>query len=365
MRAIIFLAIKDLQRRWALALVLAALFGITFASFLTLFSYQRSALNIYAPLGTNWLVVGNSDGLSEIHGSRISATAKELLLQKGYSDPIPEIHQIVGTSLSNGTLMRGFRLEDYKKITPFTLLTGRELRFGDPSRLVMVGETLSRTKQVKVGSDLLLRGRKFRVIGIFKTGSIEDNVAWISLSDAQELLNYGQDVSLYLIPDSGVLQPGDMVAEAVSVTQRGETSGVFGHSILSFFNFMGVVGSLVGIAAAVTMANLLWRLAYLRRHEFGILKSVGFGFRALLLYFVTQSGLILLAGILIGLFCFLTILFAKLQEFSAFGFGISASLGLETIVNLIFLVFGFLGIGVILPLVSVYKTSIPDLLGRN
>jgi ABC-type lipoprotein release transport system permease subunit len=366
MRAIISLAVKDLLKRWALAFILAGLFGCTFAAFFALTTYQNSAVSTYAQLETTWLVVGNSNGLSEIHGSRLKPAIKELLWQNGYSDPIPEIHQVVGTSISNGTLMRGFLLEEYRNVSGFfTMLSGRTLEPGDASRLVMVGETLARTKDVHVGSDLLLRGRKFRVIGIFRTGSIQDNEAWISLSDAQKLLNYGEDVSIYLIPDGGVLKTGDLLTDGVSVSQKGEVSGVVGSSILSFFNFLGIVAELVGIATAITLVNLLWRLAFLRRHEFGILKSLGFGFKALFVYFLTQSGLIIFSGVIMGLSLGTFLLFARLQEFSAWGFGLNTSLDLVSLISMVSLTLGMLALGSTIPLVIIHKTPIPDLLGRD
>ena len=365
MIAILFLAIKDLLKRWKLLIVLAGLLGISLANFLALFSYQKSATSIYEQLETSWLVVGSSDGLSEVHGSRLTSAVKDVLIQKGYSDPVPEIHQFVGTSFTNGILMRGFRLEDYRRISSFTLLSGRALQQGDPARLVMVGETLSRTKKAQVGSDLLLRGRKFRVIGIFITGSIQDNEAWISLKDAQDLLNYGDDVSLFLIPDNGSLQPGDLLDEGISVTQKGETTGAFGPSIYSFFNFLGIMGRLGYIATAITLANLLWRLAYLHQREFGIIRSLGFDFRAILLYFITQASMIIFFGIIFGLTVSVLLLDPIIQDFSAFGFGVTRDLDIKAVGIMALITCGLLAIGVIIPLVSINRTSIPHLLGRN
>ncbi len=365
MIAILSLAVKDLRKRWKLLIVLAGLLGISLANFLALFSYQKSATNIYGQLETNWLVVGSSDGLSEVHGSRLTSAVKDVLIQKGYSNPIPEIHQFVGTSYTNGILMRGFRLEDYRKISSFTLLSGRALEQGDSSRLVMVGETLSRTKKAQVGSDLLLRGRKFRIIGIFITGSIQDNEAWISLKDAQDLLNYGEDVSLYLIPDDGNLKPGDLLEEGVSVTQKGESTGAFGPSIYSFFNFLGIMGVLGYIATAITLANLLWRLAYLHQREFGIIKSLGFGFGAILLYFIIQASMIIILGIFLGLMVSIFLLFPIIQDFSAFGIGVARDLDMMAVGIMALITCGLLAIGVTIPLISINKTSIPDLLGRN
>ena len=365
MISLVLLAIKDMKRRWGLILVLILLFTIVFASFLTLFSHYRSASRLYANLEQDWLVVGNSDGLSEIHGSRITPLVRDQLIASGYEDPIPEIHQIVGTNLANGTLMRGIRLEDYRKTNSFTMVSGVPLEAGNPSRLTMIGETLARTREVGVGDDLLLRGRKFTVVGIFQTGSIQDNEAWISLSDAQTLLNYGEDVSLYLIPDTGPLQMGDEWMEDILISQRGETGSMFGSSITAFFNYFGVLGILLGIATAISMTNLLWRLAYLRRHEFGILRSVGFGFKSLSVYFFVQSGFIVVTGIVLGILLAVFFIFSLLKTFSAFGFGVSPNFEPLLFLGMTLLALVFFLVSSIPPLVSIYKKSIPELLGRN
>lgn len=365
MKEIIFLAIKDLKKRWAVAVVLSLLFAITYASYLTLVTYQKSAVASYANLNVNWLIVGSSDGLSEIHGSRLSPEIGKKLVSLGYENPIPEIHQVVGTSFVNGTLMRGFRPEDYLLTSNFTMLRGRALKPGDEARLVMVGETLSRTKQVDVGDDLLLRGRKFRVIGIFETGSIQDNEAWISLSNAQALLNYGEDVSLYLVPEGGFLQPGDLLSQNVSVTLRGETIGIFGNSLTSFFEFLGVIGILAGITAAITMMNMMFRLALLRSQEFGILKSMGFGTRSLTAYFITQSGLVILSGVLIGSVISIILTFTKLDSFSAFGIGLKQSWDVLSLAKMLVITLLIWAAGSLIPLFIIRKIPITHLLGRN
>lgn len=362
---LILLAIKDMKRRWGLILVLILLFTIVFASFLTILSHYRSASRLYTNLEQDWLVVGNSDGLSEIHGSRITPLVRDQLIASGYENPVPEIHQIVGTNLANGTLMRGIRLEDYRKTNAFTMLNGIPLEAGNPSRLTMIGETLARTREVRLGDDLLLRGRKFTVVGIFKTGSIQDNEAWISLTDAQTLLNFGEDVSLYLIPDTGPLQIGDIWMKDILISQRGETGSFFGSSITAYFNYFGVIGILLGIATAISMTNLLWRLAYLRRHEFGILRSVGFGFKALSVYFFVQSGFIIVTGIVLGILLAVFFIFTLLKTFSAYGFGVSPNFEPMVVLTMSLIAVAFFLVSSILPLVSIYKKPIPDLLGRN
>jgi putative ABC transport system permease protein len=365
MRSIFLLAIKDLRRQWGLALIMAVLFGLTFASYLTLITYEQSEGQSYANLGTNWLVVGSSDGLGEIYGSRLSTDIGRQLEKMGYAAPIAEIRQMTGTSAKTMILIRGMDLDRYAEITPYKLVSGRALVPGDPTRDAMVGTILARNKELKLGETITLRGRKFKIVGIFETGALEDNQVWISLADAQTLLNYGSDVSIYFIPTDGVLQVGQKVQEGVSVSQKGENGRLYDHSLQSFFRFMGMVALLAGIATVITLINLLWRLAYLHRHEFGILKTLGFRLNAFLLYFGTQSGIILLAGLVFGLGLAFGILFSTIKRLSVFGYGLAYSWNTQILWIMIGLTFGIFMVGIITPMINIQRKRIPDLLGRN
>jgi ABC-type antimicrobial peptide transport system permease subunit len=365
MSAIFHLAMRDLKKHWWIMVVLIGLFSLLFGAYITLLSHYKSTIQTYTNVIQNFLVVGNSDGLGEIHGSRMTPAIKEMLLDMGYTDPIPEIHQIVGTNFANGTLLKGIRLEDYQKYNSYSLLKGRSLVAGDPPRLAMIGEILANTQDLQIDNDILLRGRKFKVIGIFKTGSVQDNEAWISLEDAQALLNYDRDVSLYLIPDNGQLKAGDLLTDDVLVSQRGETGGFVNSSIRNYLNNYAALGILSGIATIITLANILYRLAQLRRREFGILKSIGFGFNGLAAYFFTQAGILVISGLAGGILFAILIVKTMMTSLSVFGFGVSVGIDLNVLSSITLIVAGFFFICAFIPLIGIYRESIPELVGRN
>ena len=364
MSAIFHLAMRDLKKHWWIMVVLIGLFSLLFGAYITLLSHYKSTIQTYTNVIQNFLVVGNSDGLGEIHGSRMTPAIKEMLLDMGYTDPIPEIHQIVGTNFANGTLLKGIRLEDYQKYNSYSLLKGRSLVAGDPPRLAMIGEILANTQDLQIDNDILLRGRKFKVIGIFKTGSVQDNEAWISLEDAQALLNYDRDVSLYLIPDNGQLKAGDLLTDDVLVSQRGETGGFVNSSIRNYLNNYAALGILSGIATIITLANILYRLAQLRRREFGILKSIGFGFNGLAAYFFTQAGILVISGLAGGILFAIFIVKTMMTSLSVFGFGVSVGIDLSVLSSITLIVAGFFFICAFIPLIGIYRESIPELVGR-
>jgi len=347
-----------------LALVMALLFGITFATYLALIAYQKSLSMTYFSLEADWLVVQVSFGSGEIHGSRLNSDVEQLLKDRGYQ-PIPEIHQVVGTSISNGIMMRGVQPEDLLKVSPFKLLAGRTLVSGDPPRLAMVGIGLANRLKINVGDMLKLRGREFTVIGLFKTGSYEDSQAWISLSDAQKLLDYGSDVSIYYIPDGGMLHEGFNLAKGISIGRRGEAGNTFGREIMTFFHYLGLIGGFAGIATSLTLTNLLWRLAWLHRREFGIARTLGFGRNSVVIYLLAQASLILLLGVMAGGSFAVILLISRIQDFSAFGIAITPVWDLSTIGLIALITLLIAGIGIALPAGRINSMATPELLGRD
>ena len=344
---------------------MALLFSITFASYLTLISYQKSLSATYFSLEANWLVVQRSYGGGETHGSRLTGDIRQLLIDNGYDSPIPEIHQLVGTSLANAIMMRGVKPEDLYKVSPFELVKGRALVPGDSPRLVMVGISLANRLKINVGDRIKLRGRDFTVIGIFKNGSYEDSQAWISLSDAQTLLNYGTDVSIYFIPDGGKLLEGANIAKGVSIGRRGDSGNTFGKETMSFFNYLGLIGGLTGVATLITLTNLLWRLAWIHRREFGIVRTLGFGRNSVVVYLLVQAGFILLGGAILGGLFAVFFVISRIQNFSSFGIVLTATwdlytIGMTTLVTLL-----IAGIGIALPAKRINSMSTPELLGRD
>jgi ABC-type antimicrobial peptide transport system permease subunit len=65
-------------------------------------------------------------------------------------------------------------------------------------------------------------------------------------------------------------------------------------------NMWQVVSLALGMGVSLTLANVLWRLAWMRRHEMAILRTTGFPTPSLIAYLFVQAGGITLLGILLG-----------------------------------------------------------------
>jgi putative ABC transport system permease protein len=297
---ILRLGLHDLFSHRRLVLIMALSIAIAIAMDAFLVTYRTGLTAEFTEPTSNLLVVHDNQNVGDISGSRISSRVAETLSGLGSSMIIPEIHAITGTSIQNATLLRGIDLEQYTRLESFTMLSGRSLKPGDPSRLAMVGALLAGRQHLKAGDSIPLRGRDFTILGIFQNGTYMDNQAWISLADAQSLLDWGQDVSVYIIPDEGILHEGDTLPGGLSVTYKGENLRLIAAQYQPMLNIWQIVSLALGTGVSLTLANVLWRLAWLRRHEMAILRTTGFPTTSLAGYLLVQAGGITLLGFLLG-----------------------------------------------------------------
>ncbi len=294
------LGLHDLFRYRRLALIMSLSVAIAAGMVAFLEAYRAGLAAEFNEQTHNLLVVHDSQNAGDIAGSRISDQAAEVLSGMGVSMIIPEIHALTGTSIQNATLLRGIDLGQYTRLETFSMLSGRRLQPGDPARLAMVGGLLAERLHLKTGGVISLRGRNFTVVGIFQNGTYMDNQAWIALADAQTLLGWGKDVSVYIIPDEGILHDGENLPGGLSVTQKGQNLRLIAAQYQPMLNMWQIVSLALGIAASLALANVLWRLAWLRRREMAILRTCGFPTQSLVGYLFVQAVWITLLGLLLG-----------------------------------------------------------------
>jgi ABC-type lipoprotein release transport system permease subunit len=323
------LGLQDLVKHIRLAIVMALLIAVAVSVFAILESYRNGLADEFSNISTEWLVVQESQSFGEFYGSRLSSQVGEQLSAMGVSLVVPEIHVFTGTSINNAILLRGINLDQYQRTESLKIISGRVLRPGDPPRLAMIGSRLAKNQQLVSGDTISLRGRNFSVTGIFHTGTYTDNEAWISLKDAQDLLGWGDDVSVYIIPDEGVLHEGSSLSSQVSIARRGEGIRSIAYQYQPIINMMNFVALAMGAAAILAMANIFWRLAWLRRNELAILRAVGFPTFSLVGYLLAQAGVVTLAGVLMSVFA--TLLFTSGIKLAVSGFTITPSLDLPAV----------------------------------
>jgi len=300
MLAIIRFSLQDMLRHYKPWLAMAALVAATNLIFLGLGGYRNAIQQEFGELPYNDLIVQESNTNGEFFGSRLSPEIGDRLLDMGIAQAIPEIHDYTGTSITNIIILRGIDLERYQEVNSFKILAGRTLQPGDARRTAMIGWRLAKRFSLSPGQEMTLRGRQFLVMGTFQTGTYVDNEAWIALEDAQDLLGYGKDVSIYIIPDKGILKAGDSLPGGVLIVERGLGPQSSSNQFEPLFRIIELIYLALGIAAILTLANVLFRMAWIHRHELAILRCVGFQSRTLVVYLLSQALVLTWVGLILG-----------------------------------------------------------------
>jgi ABC-type lipoprotein release transport system permease subunit len=303
-----WLALRDLSVHRRQAMALGTVFAIAVTAFVALGSYRQALLRDYGPARDDQLVIQETQSFGEFYGSRLSPDIEVVLEDLGVVGSAAEIHTIVGTSLKDAVLLKGVDLEQYAELDPFVILAGRELQPGDSPRQAMLGRRLAERLEAVPGDTIRLRGRGFEVIGVFETGSYTENEAWIPLAGAQELLGWGQDVSLYVVADDGLLTPGEQLLDGVSVARRGELWSTFPRQWEGLMAVIQTVTQAIGVAAALSLAAMLWRLARRRQWQIAVLRTLGFSRSVFAIYLMVQGASVAFAGGACGILAALALL---------------------------------------------------------
>lgn len=302
MKGAALLAWRDLSaHRWRV-LAHIMVFSIAVMAYTALGSYQQSLYDDYRQWPEDQLVVQESNSFAEFFGSRISPDVAEILKIRGVPWAIPEIHAIVGTTMQNAVLLKGVDLDHYSDLDNFSIRDGRALIKGDKPRTVILGVRLAERLSASIGELVRLRGREFEVIGTFETGTYTENEAWIPLAGAQELLDWGDDVSLYIVPNDASIHTGARIREDLSVIARGETWSEATEQWEPLLRLIRTVTYTVGLAAALSLAVMLWQMSWQCRWQFAILRTIGFNRRTYIEYLAIQGVVIGLTGGALGLF---------------------------------------------------------------
>ncbi|MCI0519516.1 MAG: ABC transporter permease [Chloroflexi bacterium] len=296
------LGVGSLTARWRLGVLMSLAAALPFMAYLLLEAYRAGLRHAYSDADPATLVVQSSGSMGEFYGSRLPLDLRQEIAARGAREIHAEIHTIVGGSPAEAVLLRGVALEDYLNYADFALVDGRPLQPDDPPRSAMIGVRLAEKRELAAGDVLLLRGRRFNVLGVIATGTYADYEAWVSLADAQALLGWETDVSTYLIPAGQGLQAGDALSGGASVVAKGTASADLIAAWEPLFDLLKILSAALGVAATITLGELLLRLAWQRRRELAILRGLGFPRATLALYLLAQSAAVAALGLGLGVF---------------------------------------------------------------
>jgi putative ABC transport system permease protein len=258
---------------------------------------------------TTPIAVGRIGEIEAVPGvARASASIYMLLDEKGgMSMGVPQ--GIVGSD------MRANDLESFK----LTMKEGRDLTPQDRG-VAVVGCDIAKALGAKVGGTVDLRGKPFKVIGIYdKTLTAPDNTVAIGLADAQQLL-YAQlpeivqkqvdpaalATSITAYPQSGV--NADQLASTIQGTLKNVTASGPQVFIDQFKSMTKIFNSIIfGVAlisllvGGLSVVNTMTMSVLERTREIGIRKAIGASHRQIVGQFLGESAFIGFLGGATGL----------------------------------------------------------------
>lgn len=357
---IIQFALSSLKSFWRVVSLMVVFFACAVFALLLLVGYRDLTENLVQIADQSHLVVHESDTSAEFYGSQISASIGDELRKAGVSWTVPAIHSATGTLGRNFQFILGVDLENYTSVERFTMLEGRPLAPGDNPRNAMLGRFIAQKEDASVGDVIQIRGRDFKVIGVFETRSFYDNDIWISLEEAQSLLGWGSDVSYFIVPDEGILQPGTVFTGNAVVSYRGETMKAAIQEFVNVIDLFTVIVNMLSVGTAFALGSIIFRLASIQKYHLAILRSIGFSKLSITSAFFIQAAIIFLAGYLLGLGG--AFLFPLLYQFNVYDLVIKPVMSLKNILTP-FMILGSLGIiSIMIPLIWIYRSNLSNLL---
>ncbi len=294
------LGIREIILRWPTALSLGAVIALPILFFIILSGYQTGLESRYLAQNTDLLLIQESGSMGEFYGSRLPASLEQELLQLSYDTVVPQINTVTGTTPENAVLLKGVDLDLYRTIESYRITEGRPLLPDEKPRHAMIGAQLARQRNVLVGETIILRGREFQVVGIFENGTYADFEAWISLNDAQSLLGWEDDISVFIIPATGVLKANSEFKDGISVVQKGESGRNLVSEWQPFFNLLNDIILIMSVAVGVSITHGIWRVAWQRKRDIAILISLGFNRFSLFSYLFSQGVVVVFIGLMLA-----------------------------------------------------------------
>jgi putative ABC transport system permease protein len=256
-------------------------------------------------------------------------------------DDIKTVERVKGIELVGGMLMQtgkvkfkdetkftfiaGIPIDETKKIIKdmqsFEIEYGRELESTDKYKL-LIGYGVANAdffdKKVKLRDRIYINDKQFEVAGILKKigSNVDDRIIVMPLETAREIFNEPDEVSLIIAQTKNGFEP-DEVAEDVEKKLRKErglkedeedfTVSTSEDLRGSFNIILGIINTvLIGIAGisllvgGIGIMNTMYTSVLERTREIGTMKAIGARNSHILVLFLLESGMLGMAGGIIG-----------------------------------------------------------------
>jgi len=320
---LIDVTLRNLRRRKGRKLLLMLGLAIGVATAVALMAItatmQADVAHKLDEYGANILIVPKANDLSLSYGGVTVASAAydvgELTLAD--LDRIQTIKnarnisviapKLLGAATIGGhsVLVAGVRFPDELRLKQWWHLEGQEPAGPNDA---LVGLRLAQALNLYPGDPVEVDGHAFRVTGILaENGSQDDDILFIDLSTAQQVMNKPNSVSLVEVAalctacpvEDMVKQMSDVLPQArvtalrQAVTLRMETVGQLGRFAMAVSAVVMAIGSLV------VLTTMLGAVAE-RRQEIGLFRALGFRQRHVMEIILAEAAVVSLLGGLVG-----------------------------------------------------------------
>ena len=315
--------LNNVRRRWGrkLLLVLGLTVGVaTVVALMAITSTMKADISTKLDeYGANILIVPKANDLALSYGGVTVASAaydvgeltvadldliKTIKNARNISVVAPKLLGAIPMS-GQSVLVAGVRFPDELRLKQWWDIEGEEPDAPDEA---LAGLRLARTLRLQPGQALEINGHAFRLTGILaENGSQDDDILFIDLGAAQQVMNKPESVSLVEVAAlctecpvedmvdqiSDVLPQARVTALRQAVTLRMETVGQ-----LSRFS-MAVSAVVVTIGALVVLTTMLGAVTE-RRQEIGLFRALGFRQRHVMYIILGEAALVSLLGGVLG-----------------------------------------------------------------
>jgi len=315
--------LRNLRRRVGRKLLLVAGLSIGVATVVALVAItatmQADISTKLDEYGANILIVPKANDLSLSYGGVTVASAaydvgeltlgdlEQILTIKNARNIRVVAPKLLGAVpvAERTVLVAGVRFEDELWLKQWWNVDGEE---PDAPNEALVGLRLAQVLELHPGDDVRINGHAFRVAGILaENGSQDDDILFIDLAAAQQVMNKPDSVSLVEVAAlctecpiedmvaqiSGALPQARVTALRQAVTLRMETVGQLSRFALVVSLVVAVIGTLVVLT---TMLGAVTE----RRQEIGLFRALGFRQRHVMRIILGEAILVSLGSGLLG-----------------------------------------------------------------
>jgi putative ABC transport system permease protein len=200
-----------------------------------------------------------------------ASLADELRSIEGVRDAVP-----IGNIIKGNRVIDGVDFEQFTRVSDVRVIEGRAIASGDE---VMIDSYSKQNRKLKVGDEIELLDRPFRVVGVYEPESL--GRVKIPLETLQQFFNMPGNCSLILIK---VDDPSKQEEVAARIKERFPQNGLdltrdipilYARGTPAMQTFLNVVVILAIVISSLVILLAMYTTVVERTRQIGVLKSLG------------------------------------------------------------------------------------------